>query len=441
VKRITVPDIGDFKDVQVVEVLVAVGDKITKDQAIVMLESDKAVMEVPSSDAGVVTDVRVKVGDRVSAGSPLLSIQLATEAAAASSESGKRAAGIPQPEPQELTGLAPAERAVQVASEPHAAQASNVIAFIPSVARNPDERVYAGPAVRKLARELGVNLLEVKGSGRRGRIVPQDVRAHVRTALSKGVAGAAVTENRWPFEVAPWPKIDYGKFGPIEVTALSRIRKISGANLHRNWISIPHVTNHGDADVTEMEAFRSEMNRELESKGTKISPLAFIVKACVVVLKRLPEFNSSLDEQNLVLKRYYHIGFAVDTPNGLLVPVIRDADQKGIVQIASEIAELSVKAREGKLASADMQGGTFSISSLGGIGGSYFTPIINAPEVAILGIGRMQTRVVWEDGQPKPRIYLPLSLSWDHRVVDGAAAGRFIARLEELLGDVRRLLL
>jgi pyruvate dehydrogenase E2 component (dihydrolipoamide acetyltransferase) len=302
--------------------------------------------------------------------------------------------------------------------------------------------------VRKMARELGVDLSAVKGSGPRGRIIAKDVRGHVKSAMSESVgrqraregADSGAAAGKSSFTVAPWPQIDHARFGPVEQQPLSRIRKISGANLHRNWVTIPHVTNHDDADVTDLEAFRTELNRENGKAGVKISPLVFIMKASVAALQAFPEFNVSLEGDSLIMKRYYHIGFAVDTPNGLVVPVIRDADRKGVVQLAMEMAELAAKAHAGKLAAADMQGGSFSISSLGGIGGSYFTPIINAPEVAILGVGKTQTRVVWAGGQPQPRLFLPVSLSWDHRVVDGAAAGRFNAFLVRALGDLRRLL-
>ncbi|MET0657890.1 MAG: dihydrolipoyllysine-residue acetyltransferase [Steroidobacteraceae bacterium] len=438
-KRMTVPDIGDFKNVPVIEVLVAVGDTIVKDQPIAVLESDKAVMEIPSSDAGVVTAVEIKVGDRISAGAPLLSVQSAAAAEPMSrqEEPAVHAPSSPAPEPEQ--NIVHVEAPLQ-APEPLSVSKGNVIAFAQPATKEPDSRIYAGPAVRKLARELGVDLVDVRGSGPRGRIVPQDVHAHVKSLVSTRTVDVHQA-GTMPFAIAPWPKVDYAKFGPVESQPLSRIRRISGPNLHRNWVSIPHVTNHDDADVTDLEIFRAELNRELEKKGVKVSPLAFILKACVAVLKAFPEFNASLDDQNLILKRYYHIGFAADTPNGLVVPVIRNADQKGIVEIASEMAELSLKAREGKLSGAEMQGGTFSISSLGGIGGSYFTPIINAPEVAILGVGRTQVRVIWSEERPQPRTYLPLSLSWDHRVVDGATAGRFNAHLVKLLSDVRRLLL
>jgi pyruvate dehydrogenase E2 component (dihydrolipoamide acetyltransferase) len=427
-KHIKVPDIGDFKDVPVIELLVAVGDSVAKDQTIAVLESDKATLDIPSSDAGIVTSLEMKVGDRVSSGSVVLTVRSPQDG------SPPRAAITTLP--------APPRHASRVNTD-------NVVPIAPFAVGPAEElsgrRVHAGPSTRRLARELGVDLQQVKGTGRRGRMTSEDVRGYVKSVIPKAQGlnerQAANAAQPAPFALAPWPRVDFAKFGPVETQPLSRIRKISGANLHRNWVTIPHVTNHDDADVTDLEAFRSELNREQEKNGVKVSPLAFVMKACVAALRALPDFNASLDGETLILKRYFHIGFAADTPNGLVVPVIQNADQKGVVQIAREMAELAAKARAGKLSSADMQGGCFSISSLGSIGGSYFTPIINAPEVAILGTGKTQTRVAWIDGKPQPRLHLPLSLSWDHRVVDGAAAGRFNAYLAKALGDLRRLLL
>jgi pyruvate dehydrogenase E2 component (dihydrolipoamide acetyltransferase) len=459
-KSIAVPDIGDFKDVAVIEVLIAVGDTIAKDQPVAILESDKATMEIPSPEAGVVASVDIKVGDKVSAGSSLLKLESAAPVPpqeASLAPSGSPAAVAHRP--PDITNVKPLSDAVPTSRAPadrapaERAPADNVVPWAAAVAMRASqapssERIYAGPVVRKMARELGVDLQQVTGTGPRGRIVANDVREYCKSVMSTTTrqpagraGGAAAPVGQQPFELLPWPKVDYARFGPIEPQPLSRIRKISGANLHRNWVMIPHVTNHDDAEVTELEAFRADLNRESEQNGVKISPLAFIVKASVAALKRFPEFNSSLEGETLIVKRYYHIGFAADTPNGLVVPVIRDADQKGLVQIAREMVELAGRARAGKLALTDMQGGSFSISSLGGIGGSYFTPIINAPEVAILGVGKVQTRVVWADGRPQPRLFLPLSLSWDHRVVDGAVAGRFNAYLVKMLGDLRRLLM
>jgi pyruvate dehydrogenase E2 component (dihydrolipoamide acetyltransferase) len=438
-KHITVPDIGDFKEAAVIEVLIAVGDTVAKDQTIAVLESDKATLEIPSSEAGVVAALEIKVGDKISAGGPLMAVRTADE--------GTSAPPGPAPETRRVDTTRPSAPAPQQVNHGRVVPLTAVLS-----ARTPDsvsgERVYAGPTVRKIARELGVNLRDVKGTGPRGRIIAKDVSGYVKLVMPTSIgrqraedgADSSAPAGRSSFAVAPWPQVDHAKFGPVAQQSLSRIRKISGANLHRNWVMIPHVTNHDDADVTDLEAFRTELNRENEKAGVKVSPLAFIIKACVAALKAFPEFNASLEGETLILKRYYHIGYAADTPNGLMVPVIRDADQKGVVQLAKEMAELAAKARTGKLPGADMQGGSFSISSLGGIGGSYFTPIINAPEVAILGVGKTCTRVVWAGGQPQPRLFLPLSLSWDHRVVDGAAAGRFNAFLVRVLGDLRRLL-
>jgi pyruvate dehydrogenase E2 component (dihydrolipoamide acetyltransferase) len=422
--RVAVPDIGDFKDVAVIEVLIGIGDSVAKDQTLVVLESDKASVDIPSSAAGIVTTMSIKVGDRVSTGSPLLTLQ--------SVDSGR---ATERNEPKSAKDYGPddidtrsAEQALSVAGQ------------------KMTKRVYAGPSVRKTARELGVDLQGVSGSGPRGRIVNEDVRARAKVASPVGAARHPErADAEQPLKAAltqlPWPRVDYAKFGPIEKKLLSRIQQITGAALHRDWVTIPHVTNHDHADVTDLESFRAELNRETAKRGAKVSPLAFVVKACVAALKVFPQLNASLEGDALILKRYYHIGFAADTAEGLLVPVIRDADAKGILQIAEEMADLSGKARAGKLPGTSMQGGSFSISSLGGIGGSHFTPIINAPEVAILGVGRTETRVTWADEQPRPRSLLPLSLSWDHRAVDGATASRFLAHLVSLLGDLRRLLL
>lgn len=415
---VTVPDIGDFKDVPVIDVLVKVGDAIAKDQPVVALESDKAVMEVPSPASGVVQAIDVKVGDRISKGSVLLTL----------GGSAPPAIDRPLRDPTESSSVSTQRTRTEADS--------SVVSIL-------DARVYAGPAVRHLARTLGVDLAEVKGSGTRGRILSADVHAHVKAALSQRAESAPLSaqQSGFAFALPSWPVVDHAAYGPVTSQPLSRIRKLSGANLHRNWIAIPHVTNHHDVDVTELEAFRVEANREYQSRGVKFTILPFVIKACVTALKQFPEFNASLDGDSLILKQYYHIGFAAETANGLVVPVIRDADSKGIAQLAQELALLAGKAREGKLTVQQMQGGTFSVSSLGGIAGSYFTPIINAPEVAILGLGRLQSRVAWRNGQAQPRLMLPLSLSWDHRVVDGAAAARFNAALESALGDIRRLLL
>jgi pyruvate dehydrogenase E2 component (dihydrolipoamide acetyltransferase) len=423
---VAVPDLGDFKDVPVIEVHVAPGDTVAKDQTLAVVESDKATLDIPCPEAGVIDVVLVKVGDRVSTGSLLATLRSSIELSAL--PQGRPASEPPTAETRREAGRESAPR--EPSPEPSLEAREDA----------PTHRVHAGPAVRRLARELGVRLENVTGTGRRGRLRPGDVRDHVKSQMTR--APRETTESAvLPMALAPWPTVDFARFGPVDVQPLTRIQRISGANLHRNWVAIPHVTNHDDADVTELEAFRSQLNRDHASRGVKVSPLAFIIKACIAALRAFPSFNASLDGENLVLKRYFHIGFAADTPNGLVVPVIRNADRKGILDLSSEMSELAAKARAGKLTGADMQGGCFSISSLGGIGGSYFTPIINAPEVAILGVGKIQERVVWRDGAAAPRRWLPLSLSWDHRVVDGAAAGRFNASVAEALTDVRRLLL
>ncbi len=430
--QVVVPDIGDFKDVEVIEVLVKPGDRVSKDQSLITVESDKASMEIPSPAAGVVQSLLVKIGDKVSQGSPILMLA-GSDAPAAPL---KPATAAPAPAP-----VAPA-----TASPPSTAYAVDMVERPAATAGTAAAaRPHASPSVRKFARELGVDLTQVSGSGPKGRITHDDVREHVKRALAAGVrpAAAAAAAAGGGLNVIPWPQVDFAKFGPIERVEMSRIKKLSGPNLARNWVTIPHVTNHEDADITELEAFRVQLNKENEKSGIKLTMLAFLIKACVAALKKFPDFNSSIDPAGdaIIRKNYWHIGFAADTPNGLVVPVIKDADKKGIFDIAQETAALAAKARDGKLAIGDMQGGTFSISSLGGIGGTYFTPIINAPEVAILGVCRSTTRPVWDGKQFVPRLILPLSLSWDHRVVDGAAAARFNAYLASLLADFRRVLL
>ena len=437
--NVVVPDIGDFDEVAVIEVLAKVGDTIKVEQSLITVESDKASMEIPSSHAGVLKELKVKLGDKVSKGT-LIAVVEATGA------SGAPAAAAPAAAP----ALAAAAPAPAVAATPvAAAPAAAVPAHDPSAPKG--KLPHASPSIRKLARELGVPLDEVKGSGPKGRIVESDVQGFVKAVMSGAVqtsaqkaaapAGAAAGGAGAFPGLLPWPKVDYEKFGPVERKELGRIKKISGANLHRNWVTIPHVTNHDEADITELEAFRVQLNKENEKSGVKVTMLAFMIKAAVAALKKFPEFNSSLDGDQLVLKNYFHIGFAADTPNGLVVPVIKDADQKGIVQISKEMGELAAKAREGKLAPADMQGGCFSISSLGGIGGRYFTPIINAPEVAIMGVCKSSLEPKWDGKQFAPRLMLPLSLSWDHRVIDGAAAARFNVYFASLLADFRRIVM
>ncbi len=438
--EIKVPDIGDFKEVEVIELLVKVGDVIKAEQSLITVESDKASMEIPSSTAGKVVSISVKIGDKIAEGSKLLMLE---------ADSGSTVAANPSPAPAPSPVSAPVAMAVPaaaavVAPAPTSAQAISADVPTAALAPAPASGVlpHASPSVRKFARELGVDLSQVAGSGPKGRITVEDVRGFVKGALAGGSTSKAAAANDGAgLGLIPWPKVDFAKFGEVQTKPLSRIKKISGANLHRNWVMIPHVTNHDDADITDLEAFRVLLNKENEKSGVKVTMLAFLIKACVQALKKFPEFNASLDGDNLVLKQYFHIGFAADTPNGLMVPVIKDADKKGIFEIAKESSELAGKAREGKLAPAEMQGGCFSISSLGGIGGSYFTPIINAPEVAILGVCRSATKPLWNGTAFEPRLILPMSLSWDHRVIDGASAARFNTYLAALLADFRRVML
>jgi pyruvate dehydrogenase E2 component (dihydrolipoamide acetyltransferase) len=457
--EVRVPDIGDFHDIPVIEVLVKSGDTIAKDAPLVTLESDKATMEVPSPAAGIVQALAVKVGDKVSEGTPLLTLDAAEVGAADATKpngSGAAAKTDVAAEQGEAVAKVPAPPGV-VEEAPPPRPAANLNGPESHPIARPDRideagfrKAHASPTVRKYARELGVDLARVPGSGPKERILVEDVQAFVKDALG-GTAnagdGAGGATSGQPLAMGaglallPWPAVDFAKFGPIEAKPLSRIRKISGANLHRNWVMIPHVTQHDDADITSLEAFRVHANKENEKSGVKVTMLAFLIKAAVGALQRYPEFNASLAGDELIYKRYFHIGFAADTPNGLVVPVIRDADRKGVLEIAAEMAALSAKARDGKLGPADMQGGTFSISSLGGIGGTYFTPIINAPEVAILGVSRAQAKPVWNGAVFEPRLMLPLSLSYDHRVIDGAAAARFTTYVGSLLSDLRRAVL
>ncbi|CAB3673976.1 dihydrolipoyllysine-residue acetyltransferase [Achromobacter dolens] len=432
--EIEVPDIGDFKEVEVIEVMVAVGDTIKAEQSLITVESDKASMEIPASQGGVVKEVKVKVGDKVAKGSVVVVVEGSAPAAA---PAAKAEAAPAKSEAPAAKAEAPA-----VPATPAAGSRPAPAAALEDANLKPGQLPHASPSVRKFARELGVNLSKVKGTGPKDRITADDVRGFVKQALAAGpVAAAGGSADGAALGLLPWPKVDFTKFGPVEAKPLSRIKKISGANLHRNWVMIPHVTNNDEADITDLEALRVTLNKENEKSGIKVTMLAFLIKAVVAALKKFPEFNASLDGDNLVLKQYYHIGFAADTPNGLVVPVIRDADKKGILQIAQEMTDLSKKAREGKISPADMQGGCFSISSLGGIGGTSFTPIINAPEVAILGVSRSSHKPVWDGKQFVPRLIVPLSLSYDHRVIDGAAAARFNAYLGALLADFRRIAL
>ncbi len=432
--EVKVPDIGDFKDIPVIEVLVKPGDTVNVEDPLVTLESDKATMDVPAPAAGVVKDVKLKTGDRVSEGSLVLLLEAAEGAPAAAPAAAPppppAASAAPAPVAAPVPAPAPAASAAPVPPAPAASTAAPIddVAFVAA---------HASPSVRKFARELGVDLARVKGSGPSARILHEDVQAFVKGALA---AGAGAGPAGGGLNLLAWPTVDFAKFGPVESVPLSRIKKISGANLARNWVMIPHVTQFDDADITDLEALRVTLNKENERAGVKVTMLAFLIKAAVAALRKFPDFNASLDGDNLVRKQYFNIGFAADTPNGLVVPVLKDADKKGVLAIAKEMTELSMKAREGKLGAADMQGGCFSISSLGGIGGTAFTPIINAPEVAILGVSRSTMKPVWDGKAFAPRLVLPLSLSYDHRVIDGASAARFITYYSGLLADLRRAL-
>jgi pyruvate dehydrogenase E2 component (dihydrolipoamide acetyltransferase) len=464
--EVKVPDIGDFNDVPVIEVLVKAGDTVQKDDSLIVLESDKATMEVPSPVAGTVKELRIKVGDKVSQGTAILMLEGGNGAAApaqqavAPAKAGAQSSAPaptaapekPAPAPQKAGGAvtpptptradAPRQVPAPAPSRESAAAASPA----PSAADEGEHHVpaHASPGVRRFARELGVDVARVSGSGPKGRILKEDIQNFVKSALAGGGApaqarggGGGLTDLGLP----AWPKVDYAKFGPVESKPLSRIQKISGPALARNWVMIPHVTQFDEADVTDLEAFRAKLNEENAKSGVKVTPLAFLIKAVVAALRKFPTFNSSLDGDNLVLKQYWNIGFAADTPQGLVVPVIKNADQKGVIEIAQETSALAAKARDGKLGPADMQGGTFSISSLGGIGGTAFTPIVNAPEVAILGVSKTVTKPVWNGKEFAPRLMLPLSLSYDHRVIDGASGARFTAYLAQVIGDMRRAML
>ena len=434
-QEVKVPDIGDFKDVPVIEVFVKPGDTVKADDPLVTLESDKATMDVPSPTAGVIKDLKLKVGDKVSEGTVILTLE-ARETAAAKAPQEAAAPAATKEEPS--TPPTPPKEAPSSRPAPGTAGASGA-----PIDEQAFKAAHASPSVRVFARELGVDLNKVKGSGPKGRILHEDVQQFVKQALSGGAApaaGAGITGGG-ALNLLPWPQVDFSKYGAVEAKPLSRIKKISGANLARNWVMIPHVTQFDDADITDLEAFRVRLNKENEKAGIKVTMLAFLIKVSVAALRKFPDVNASIDGDNLVYKRYFNIGFAADTPNGLVVPVIKNADQKGIMQIAQEMGELSAKARDGKLGPADMQGGCFSISSLGGIGGTAFTPIINAPEVAILGVSRSATKPVWDGKEFAPRLTLPISLSYDHRVIDGAAAARFTTYLCQLLADMRRVVL
>ncbi|MBI3731226.1 MAG: dihydrolipoyllysine-residue acetyltransferase [Burkholderiales bacterium] len=437
--EVKVPDIGDFKEVEVIELMVKVGDTIKVDQSLITVESDKASMEIPSSHAGVVTEIKVKVGDKVAEGSLLVVVDAAASAAAPAAAPAAPAAA-PAPVVATPAPAAPAPVATP-APAPVAATAA-------PVATASAGKAHASPSIRKFARELGVDLSRVAGSGQKGRITQEDVQNFVKGIMAGSTAVAAVSApakngSGVGLDVLPWPSLDFSKFGATTTSPLSRIKKLSGPNLHRNWVMIPHVTQFDEADISDLEEFRKSSNEALVKSGVKLTMLAFVIKASVAALKKFPAFNSSLDAtgENLILKQYYNVGFAADTPNGLVVPVVKNADQKTLSQIAVEMGELSAQARDGKLKPADMQGATFTISSLGGIGGTAFTPIINAPEVAILGLSKSSIKPVWDSKQFQPRLMLPLSLSYDHRVIDGAMAAKFTAYLADVLADLRKTLL
>jgi pyruvate dehydrogenase E2 component (dihydrolipoamide acetyltransferase) len=437
--EVRVPDIGDYHDVPVIDICVIVGDVVKVDDALVTLESDKATMDVPSSAAGVVKEIRVALGEKISEGAVVVVLE-ASEAAVAAIP-----AAIPVAAPAAAAAAsAPVAAApVAVAPAPAVAPPAASVAVSPPVAGlAPGAQTHASPSVRLLARELGVDLNRVAASGPKGRILQEDITAYVKGVLTAPPAAAAAAPSLGGgLDLLPWPKVDFAKFGAVEVKPLARIKKISAQNLARNWVMIPGVTYHEDADITDLEAFRVAINRENEKSGLKITMLAFLIKACTLALKKFPEFNSSLDGDNLVLKQYFHIAFAADTPNGLVVPVIKNADQKSVSQLAVESGELATKARDGKLTPGEMSGACFTISSLGGIGGTSFSPIINAPEVAILGVNRSVMKPVWNGREFVPRLTLPMSLTADHRVIDGALATRFNVYLAQLLADMRRVLL
>ncbi|MBS1169665.1 MAG: aceF [Burkholderiaceae bacterium] len=448
--EVKVPDIGDFKDVEVIEVLVKPGDMVTVDQSLITVESDKASMEIPSSHAGIVKEMKAKLGDKVSEGS--LVLLLDSDAGAATQTNAPVTAPVATPISAPVAAPVP----VQAVMAPPPPSVPVVIAVPAPVETAPapaapvppaSGKAHASPSVRKYARELGVDLSLVTGSGAKGRITHEDVQAFVKGVMSGATAlvssAAAAPSSGSELNLLPWPSLDFSKFGPTELLPLSRIKKMSGPNLHRNWVMIPHVTQYEQTDVTDLEAFRVASNESLKKDGVRLTILAFVIKAVVTVLKRYPDFNASLDESgdNLIIKNYWNIGFAADTVHGLVVPVVKDADKKGVVEIAREMGDLSKLAREGKLSPTDMQGASFTITSLGGIGGTYFTPLINAPEVAILGLSRLSMQPVWNGKEFVPRLILPLSLSYDHRVIDGAQGTRFTTYLAEVLADMRKIIL
>ncbi len=435
--EIKVPDIGDFKEVEVIELLVKPGDTVKAEQSLITVESDKASMEIPSSHAGVVKELKIKLGDKVAEGSLILLLDASeTGASVPAAAPAPAAAPVPATAPAPVAAAAPAPA-------PSSAPAATPAPPAASESVSAGQRAHASPSVRKFARELGVELARVVGTGPKGRILLEDVQGFVKGVMSGSSAAPAAAGGGTGMSLLPWPSLDFSKFGQTSLEPLSRIKKISGPNLHRNWVMIPHVTQFDQADITELEEFRKSANESLAKSGVKLTMLAFVIKASVAALKKFPAFNASLDAngENLILKHYYNIGFAADTPQGLVVPVVKNAEQKGIAEIAKEMGELSAQARDGKLKPADMQGASFTISSLGGIGGTAFTPIINAPEVAILGLSKSEIKPVWDGKQFAPRLMLPISLSYDHRVIDGALGARFTVYLAEVLADMRKTLL
>jgi len=449
-RTITLPDVGDFKDIEIIEILVAAGDQVVAEQSIIVLESDKATMEIPSPFGGTIESITVSVGDRLNEGDQLATIS--SSGAAQKSEDPAPATAKAETAPVESAPATDSRAEAKDSAPPAAAVSQQAVESAPGKTLRPhpgiapgstagagSKTIHATPSIRRYARELGVNLEQVIGSGPKGRILKTDVKAFVKSNLSTAGASAGGTG----VTVASIPEIDHSKFGEIEAVPLSRIKKISGAHLHRSWVTVPHVTQFDEADITGLESFRKSLAKEAEKKGLRLTPLVFLMKAVVSALREYPDFNASLDAsgENLIMKKFFHIGIAVDTPNGLVVPVVRDVDQKGLFELAADLAELSLRARDGKLSPGEMQGGCFTISSLGGIGGTYFTPIINVPEVAILGVSRSKMQPVYLNGEFEPRLILPMGLSYDHRVIDGAQAARFTSYLSQVISDIRRVLL
>jgi pyruvate dehydrogenase E2 component (dihydrolipoamide acetyltransferase) len=437
--ELKIPDIGGSTDVNVAEVYIKSGDTIKVDDNLVMLETDKATMEVPATTAGVVKTVAIKPGSKVSEGSLILTLE------ASDSNNSKKPDTLEDAENKKQGRSKTEDAVIKISSNSEVSSQSVEKGLItkttePEIDEAGFAKAYASPGIRKLARELGANLGQIKGSGNKGRITEEDLKSFIKSVMTDSTS-SGMPINGGGLDLLPWPKVDFAKFGEVQTSSLSRIKKISGANLLRNWVMIPHVTGFDEADITELEEFRKQLNEEHKKSEIKVSPLAFIIKACIFALKKFPEFNSSIDGDNLVYKKYYNIGFAADTPQGLVVPVLKDADKKGIVDIAKETSALAKLAREGKLKPTDMQGGTFTVSSLGGIGGTGFTPIINAPEVAILGISKSSIKPVWNGSEFTPRLIMPFSLSYDHRIIDGASAAKFNAYLSQVLSDIRRLAL